>query len=163
MRHPRSVREMTAVSDSATSTPSRGRLGTFRDRTLTRLLRLPPPTTEYSVHTVRVPMRDGVELLTDHYEPATPHPTGTLLVRCPYGRGFPFSSMFSFIRDGKPRVLAEVKHEAVVTFLALLEMAKLRLIAITQPEGEPEIIIERASDDLRARVEATVAGSDEYR
>ena len=76
---------------------------------------------------------------------------------------FSFSSMFSFIRDGKPRVLAEVKHEAVVTFLALLEMAKLRLIAITQPEGEPEIIIERASDDLRARVEATVAGSDEYR
>jgi len=76
---------------------------------------------------------------------------------------FPFSSMFSFIRDGKPRVLAEVKHEAVVTFLALLEMAKLRLIAITQPEGEPEIMIERASDDLRARVEATVAGSDEYR
>lgn len=76
---------------------------------------------------------------------------------------FPFSSMFSFIRDGKPRVLAEVKHEAVVTFLALLEMAKLRLISITQPEGEPEIMIERASDDLRARVEATVAGSDEYR
>ena len=76
---------------------------------------------------------------------------------------FSFSSMFSFIRDGKPRVLAEVRHEAVVTFLALLEMAKLRLIAITQPEGELEIIIERASDDLRARVEATVAGSDEYR
>ncbi len=76
---------------------------------------------------------------------------------------FPFSTMFSFIRDGRPRVLAEVKHEAVVTFLALLEMAKLRLISITQPEGEPEIMIERASDDLRARMEATVAGSDEYR
>lgn len=95
MRHPRSVREMTAVSDNATSTSSRGRLGTFRDRTLTRLLRLPPPTTEYSVHTVRVPMRDGVELLADHYEPATAHPAGTLLVRCPYGRGFPFSSMYA--------------------------------------------------------------------
>jgi segregation and condensation protein A len=76
---------------------------------------------------------------------------------------FPFSSMFSFIRDGKPRALAEVKHECVVTFLALLEMAKLRLIAVTQREGEEEIMIERASDDLRARVEATVAGSDEYR
>jgi segregation and condensation protein A len=80
---------------------------------------------------------------------------------------FPFSSMFSFIRDGQPRVLAEIKHEAVVTFLALLEMAKLRLIAISQTEGQPggesEIMIERASDDLRARMEATVAGSDEYR
>ena len=76
---------------------------------------------------------------------------------------FTFTSMFSFLRDGKPRALAEVKHECVVTFLALLEMAKLRLIAITQPEGAEDIMIERASDDLRARVEATVAGSDEYR
>lgn len=76
---------------------------------------------------------------------------------------FSFSSMFSFIRDGKPRVLAEVKHECVVTFLALLEMAKLRLIAVTQRDGEEEIMIERAGDDLRARMEATVAGSDEYR
>ncbi len=76
---------------------------------------------------------------------------------------FPFTSMFSFIRDGQPRALEEVKHECVVTFLALLEMAKLRLIKITQPEDEVEIMVERASDDLRARVEATVAGSDEYR
>ena len=76
---------------------------------------------------------------------------------------FAFTSMFSFLRDGKPRALAEVRHECVVTFLALLEMAKLRLIAISQPEGEAEIMIERASDDLRARMEATVAGSDEYR
>jgi segregation and condensation protein A len=76
---------------------------------------------------------------------------------------FSFSSMFSFLRDGKPRSLPEVRHECVVTFLALLEMAKLRLIAITQPEGAEEITIERASDDLRARVEATVARSDDYR
>jgi len=76
---------------------------------------------------------------------------------------FAFTSMFSFIRDGKPRTLSEVKHECVVTFLALLEMAKLRLIAISQPDGEDEIMIERVSDNLRARVEATVAGSDEYR
>src|ERR1700760_1235185 len=38
---------------------------------------------------------------------------------------FTFSSMFSFLRDGAERTLTEVKHEAVVTFLALLEMAKL--------------------------------------
>ncbi|HEX7839390.1 MAG TPA: segregation/condensation protein A, partial [Kofleriaceae bacterium] len=76
---------------------------------------------------------------------------------------FTFSSMFSFLRDGAPRALAEVKHEAVVTFLALLEMAKLRLIALSQPGVEEEIIIERASDDLRARMEQTVARSDDYR
>jgi len=38
-------------------------------------------------------MRDGVELVADHYEPAG-EPIGTLLLRGPYGRGFPFSLMF---------------------------------------------------------------------
>src|SRR5215470_6020016 len=57
---------------------------------------------------------------------------------------FTFSSMFSFLRDGAPRALAEIRAEAVVTFLALLEMAKLRLIALAQPVADDEIIIERA-------------------
>lgn len=76
---------------------------------------------------------------------------------------FTFSSMFSFLRDGAPRTLTEVKHEAVVTFLALLEMAKLRLVALSQPVADDEIIVERAGDDLRARMEHGVARSDEYR
>jgi segregation and condensation protein A len=76
---------------------------------------------------------------------------------------FTFSSMFSFLRDDAPRTLTEVKHEAVVTFLALLEMAKLRLIALSQPITDDEIFIERAGDDLRARMEQGVARSDEYR
>ena len=85
---------------------------------------------------------------------------------------FSFGSMFSFLRDGIVRTVEEVRHEAVVTFLALLEMAKLRLITITQhvPEAEAhtmqfdeEIFIERATDDLRKRVEQTVARSDDYR
>jgi segregation and condensation protein A len=76
---------------------------------------------------------------------------------------FTFSSMFSFVREGREASIEEVRHEAVVTFLALLEMAKLRLIALQQPEGEDEIHIARATDDLRARVASSVAGSDEYR
>jgi segregation and condensation protein A len=76
---------------------------------------------------------------------------------------FTFSSMFSFLRDSVPRALAEVRHEAVVTFLALLEMAKLRLIALSQPGGDEEILIERAGEDLRARMELGVARSDDYR
>ena len=77
---------------------------------------------------------------------------------------FTFSSMFSFLRDGVPRALAEIRHEAVVTFLAVLEMAKLRLIALSQPGGgDAEILIERAGDDLRARMEQGVARSDDYR
>jgi uncharacterized protein len=40
-------------------------------------------------------MRDGVELAADHYAPTTSRPAGTLLVRGPYGRGFPFSLVFA--------------------------------------------------------------------
>lgn len=58
-------------------------------------LRLPPLGTGHTVHRgVRVPMRDGVELLADHYAPDTETPAGTLLVRGPYGRGAPFSTLF---------------------------------------------------------------------
>jgi segregation and condensation protein A len=81
---------------------------------------------------------------------------------------FTFVSMFSFVG----RSVEDVRHEAVVTFLALLEMAKLRLVRITQhvpgdesqtAQDDEEIFIERATDDLRARMEQTVARSDDYR
>jgi segregation and condensation protein A len=75
---------------------------------------------------------------------------------------FSFTSMFSFLKDGVERSLEEIKHEAVVTFLALLEMGKLRLLRLSQLEAEGEIFIERAVDDLRERVEAGVA-RDDYR
>lgn len=39
-------------------------------------------------------MRDGVELIADHYMPDTASPSGTLLVRGPYGRGRPSSVTF---------------------------------------------------------------------
>ena len=42
-------------------------------------------------------MRDGVDLVADHYSPRTPTPAGTLLVRAPYGRGFPFSNLFGAV------------------------------------------------------------------
>ena len=42
-------------------------------------------------------MRDGVELLADHYIPETAAPLGTILVRCPYGRSFPFSFIYAQI------------------------------------------------------------------
>jgi uncharacterized protein len=61
-----------------------------------RLLRLAKPTTHYTVSSVRVPMRDGVELVTDHYAPTT-EPVGTLLLRGPYGRGFPLSLLFGAV------------------------------------------------------------------
>ena len=68
------------------------------DRTASRALRIPAPTTGYVVHRrQRVPMRDGVDLLADHYAPLTNRPLGTILVRGPYGRGFPFSFIYAQI------------------------------------------------------------------
>jgi uncharacterized protein len=58
-----------------------------------RLLCLPEPSTDYTVRDVRIPMRDGVELVADHYAPT--NATGTLLVRGPYGRRFPSSLVFA--------------------------------------------------------------------
>jgi putative CocE/NonD family hydrolase len=41
-------------------------------------------------------MRDGIDLLADHYAPADgANAAGTLLVRGPYGRGWPFSTLYA--------------------------------------------------------------------
>ena len=76
---------------------------------------------------------------------------------------FTFTSMFRFAQPDVEMTYAEIKHEAVVTLLAVLEMAKLRLISIRQDEGELEIMISRVAADLREAVARSVAGSDEYR
>jgi len=74
---------------------------------------------------------------------------------------FAFSSMFRFLTQATSASAA--RHEAVVTFLALLEMAKLQLVALSQAEPDDEIYIARTTDDLRGRVGERVAGSDDYR
>lgn len=56
---------------------------------------LPRASSRYTVHRVDIPMRDGVNLVADHYEPRTAEPKGTLLARGPYGRDFPFSLAFA--------------------------------------------------------------------
>lgn len=43
-----------------------------------------------------------------------------------------FFSLFSFIREGREVTREELRHEAVVTFLAILELGKLRLIRVSQ-------------------------------
>jgi putative CocE/NonD family hydrolase len=85
---------MTATPLQRAGSAPRTPLMRLGDRAFGRLLRLPPATTDYTVtRGLRVPMRDGVELLTDHYAPTTSSPAGTLLVRAPYGRGMPGSLM----------------------------------------------------------------------
>ncbi|AFM16839.1 putative hydrolase, CocE/NonD family [Mycolicibacterium chubuense NBB4] len=65
---------------------------------LSGLLRIPPPTTAFDVDRgLRVPMRDGVDLVADHYVPRTGDPVATLLVRGPYGRGWPFAALYGAV------------------------------------------------------------------
>jgi putative CocE/NonD family hydrolase len=53
-------------------------------------MRLPGTRHGYRVErNIPVPARDGAVLVTDHYAPVTGRPKGTVLVRTPYGRGFP--------------------------------------------------------------------------
>jgi putative CocE/NonD family hydrolase len=78
-------------------TASRARIQRFIDRTAGRVLGVDPPTGPYTIRHVRIPMRDGVELRAKHYQPETERPAGTILVRCPYGRSFPFSFFYARI------------------------------------------------------------------
>ena len=83
---------MTMTSTGVAATP-RTRSQQLLDRLATRLLRLPPPTTSYTVtRDLPVPMHDGVELLTDMYEP-TASTSRTILVRSPYGWSGPIATL----------------------------------------------------------------------
>jgi len=61
-------------------------------RLVTRTWSLPPRRNRVTIDAgLTVPMRDGTVLLADHYIPAGDTTAATVLVRCPYGRAFPFS------------------------------------------------------------------------
>ena len=56
---------------------------------MSRQLKLGPPRNKITVdRNIPVPMRDGTILLADHYAPAGTGPRPTVLMRCPYGRGW---------------------------------------------------------------------------
>src|SRR6476469_3555013 len=79
---------MTGVTTRVGDHPTRGRSRTERlvDAATTRIFRLPPQRGAYSVTpSIPVRMRDGVELLTDHYAPDGPA-LGTVVMRGPYHR-----------------------------------------------------------------------------
>jgi putative CocE/NonD family hydrolase len=85
----------------------RGRAARMLDQVLSRLLRLPRARNDCQVQRdVRVPARDGTRLLTDHYAPTGEPGRGTILVRTPYGRGFPV--------DFEARVYAQYGYHVVV-------------------------------------------------
>lgn len=69
-----------------------GRGAAAVSKMLSRAWSLPPQRNFVAIErNVQVPMSDGTVLLADHYLPITSQPAATVLVRCPYGRGAPFS------------------------------------------------------------------------
>jgi putative CocE/NonD family hydrolase len=50
---------------------------------------------------IKVAAADGVPLLTDHYLPLIDGPRPTLLVRCPYGRGYPWDYLYGALFAGQ--------------------------------------------------------------
>ncbi|MCK6211624.1 CocE/NonD family hydrolase [Georgenia sp. EYE_87] len=76
---------MPATTQAPPGPRRRSRLERAIDAATTRLFDLPRPRTDYTVtQRLRVPMRDGVHLLADHFAPTGPA-VGTVLVRTPYG------------------------------------------------------------------------------
>jgi putative CocE/NonD family hydrolase len=63
---------------------------------------LPEPVCSVAVERgIEVPAGDGVTLLTDHYVPLIDGPRPTLLVRSPYGRGFPWDYVYGALFAGQ--------------------------------------------------------------
>src|SRR5215218_2069375 len=78
---------MTGESSNAERTTPRARTRRRQalDAAIARILKMPSGHRDYTVtRALRAPMRDGVELLTDVYEPVG-QSLGTLLIRTPYG------------------------------------------------------------------------------
>jgi uncharacterized protein len=82
---------MTVTDDSIPT--GRGLLDRLVDDAARRLLKLPRGTNDFTVtRGLRIPTRDGVELVADLYRPLD-DPIGTVLVRGPYGRGLAMTLM----------------------------------------------------------------------
>ncbi|HEX5295025.1 MAG TPA: CocE/NonD family hydrolase [Streptosporangiaceae bacterium] len=88
-------------------TPAPGR-GTGRLPVHVRVMRrlsgrdLPGPVCDVGLERgIAVPAADGVPLITDHYVPLAGGPWPTLLVRSPYGRGFPWDTLLGAMFAGQ--------------------------------------------------------------
>jgi uncharacterized protein len=75
---------------------------------LSRAWSLPPRRNRVAVvRDVAVPMSDGTVLRADHYLPVTDRRVATVLVRSPYGRGFPYNVSAQLIAERGFHVLLQ--------------------------------------------------------
>jgi len=75
---------------------------------------------------------------------------------------FSFESCFAFVDEPLQSAVA-VKGQVVVTFLAILEMTRLKMVRITQADVESPIYITKAGADLKVQAEALRDRPEEYK
>jgi uncharacterized protein len=76
--------------DAGSTARTPGPIQRLADAAVGRALGQSPVRNRYTVELgIRIRMRDGVDLIADHYAPLAAAPRGTVLIRTPYGRGFP--------------------------------------------------------------------------
>jgi segregation and condensation protein A len=114
---------------------------------LERVLSRAKVTFTHDVITDRISITDRINELVDRLEREG---------------SFSFESCFSFVEDATLTALA-MKGQVVVTFLAILEMTRLKMVRLTQADVDSSIYITKAGADLKVRVEALRDLPEEYK
>ncbi len=73
---------------------------------------------------------------------------------------FSFESCFAFVEEGAPTTPIALKGQVVVTFLAILEMTRLKMVRLTQADVVSPIYITKAGADLKVQAEALRSNPD---
>jgi segregation and condensation protein A len=114
---------------------------------LERVLSRAKVTFTHDVITDRISITDKINELVD---------------RLAHQGSFSFESCFSFVEDATLTALA-MKGQVVVTFLAILEMTRLKMVRLTQADVDSSIYITKASADLKVQAEALRDRPEEYK
>lgn len=114
---------------------------------LERVLSRAKVTFTHDVVTDRISITDRINELADRLEREG---------------SFAFESCFAFVEDPTQTQLA-VKGQVVVTFLAILEMTRLKMVRLTQADVVSPIYITKAGADLKVQAEALRDRPEEYK
>jgi segregation and condensation protein A len=114
---------------------------------LERVLSRAKVTFTHDVVTDRISITDRINELADRLESEG---------------SFSFESCFDFVEAGVSS-LGQIKGQVVVTFLAILEMTRLKMVRLTQADTDGPIYITKAGADLKVQAEALRDRPEEYK
>jgi segregation and condensation protein A len=115
---------------------------------LERVLSRAKVTFSHDVITDRVSITDRINELVDRLEREG---------------SFSFESCFAFVEEGAAQPLGAIKGQVVVTFLAILEMTRIKMVRLTQADVDSQIYITKAGADLKVQAEALRDRPEEYK